>query len=273
MVGRARVFARLAGIVDAAEVMTGDQPTVALVSGEPGIGKTRLVREPLAAAASASHRRSASSANPARWAGRSTPSPCPRTAGLTGDDVAEAVFDHGRRGDGAWPDRARRRGPPLDRRGQRQPRSTASPSSRGRTSSSSPRTGPTTCRAASPAASSCCASSAATPSSRSASTGSTAPRSARWSRRSPRPPAAQPSSAFIEALHRRSGGIPFVVEELMRVVGPRAIGVRAARGRAAVVAGGGGAPAARPGSTTAAGASSRRSPCTAGRRRSRPCSS
>ena len=31
----------------------------------------------------------------------------------------------------------------------------------------------------------------------------------------------QPSSAFIEALHRRSAGIPFVVEELMRVVGPR----------------------------------------------------
>ena len=34
---------------------------------------------------------------------------------------------------------------------------------------------------------------------------------------------AHASSAFIEALHRRSGGIPFVVEELMRVVGPRAI--------------------------------------------------
>ena len=36
---------RLVGIVDAAEVMTGDQPAVALVSGEAGIGKTRLVRE------------------------------------------------------------------------------------------------------------------------------------------------------------------------------------------------------------------------------------
>src|SRR4051794_33123624 len=45
MVGRARPFARLAGIVDAAEVMTSDQPAVALVSGEPGIGKTHLVRE------------------------------------------------------------------------------------------------------------------------------------------------------------------------------------------------------------------------------------
>ena len=34
---------------------------------------------------------------------------------------------------------------------------------------------------------------------------------------------AHASSAFVEALHRRSGGIPFVVEELMRVVGPRAM--------------------------------------------------
>ena len=45
MVGRARPFARLAGIVDAADVMISDQPAVALVSGEAGIGKTRLVRE------------------------------------------------------------------------------------------------------------------------------------------------------------------------------------------------------------------------------------
>jgi DNA-binding CsgD family transcriptional regulator len=48
MVGRARPFAHLAGIVEAAEVMTGDQPSVALVSGEAGIGKTRLVSELLA---------------------------------------------------------------------------------------------------------------------------------------------------------------------------------------------------------------------------------
>ena len=33
----------------------------------------------------------------------------------------------------------------------------------------------------------------------------------------------QPSSAFVEALHRRTAGVPFVVEELMRVVGPGAL--------------------------------------------------
>src|ERR671910_622270 len=113
MVGRARPFARLAGIVDAAEVMTSEQPAVALVSGEPGIGKTRLVRE--------------------------------LVESLPGRVTTVAV--------------------------------TAQPGSMGR---------PLDAVASLVAG-------------------------------------GQPSSAFIEALHRRSAGIPFVIEELMRVVGPRAI--------------------------------------------------
>ena len=58
----------------------------------------------------------------------------------------------------------------------------------------------------------------------------------------------------------------------MRVVGPQADRVRADGGRAAVVAGGGGAPTGRPSCSTATGVWSKRSPCTAGRRRSRRCS-
>ena len=49
MVGRSSATNHLVGLIDAADVMTGDQPNVALVSGEAGIGKTRLVREVLAA--------------------------------------------------------------------------------------------------------------------------------------------------------------------------------------------------------------------------------
>jgi DNA-binding NarL/FixJ family response regulator len=45
MVGRTGALARLVDLVDAAEVLDGDQPTVALIAGEPGIGKTRLLRE------------------------------------------------------------------------------------------------------------------------------------------------------------------------------------------------------------------------------------
>jgi DNA-binding NarL/FixJ family response regulator len=47
MVGRAAALGHLAGLLDAAGVVAGDQPSVALVSGEAGIGKTRLVREVL----------------------------------------------------------------------------------------------------------------------------------------------------------------------------------------------------------------------------------
>ncbi|CAN5725201.1 hypothetical protein BH20ACT4_BH20ACT4_11620 [soil metagenome] len=45
MVGRVGPLARLTGLVEAAEVASGDEPAVGLVSGEPGIGKTRLIVE------------------------------------------------------------------------------------------------------------------------------------------------------------------------------------------------------------------------------------
>lgn len=49
MVGRSVMLERLRGAVDAAEYGTTDLPTVALVAGEAGIGKTRLLRETVAA--------------------------------------------------------------------------------------------------------------------------------------------------------------------------------------------------------------------------------
>jgi DNA-binding CsgD family transcriptional regulator/tetratricopeptide (TPR) repeat protein len=45
MIGRLPALTRLRGLVDAAEVASGDGPEIALVSGEAGIGKTRLLRE------------------------------------------------------------------------------------------------------------------------------------------------------------------------------------------------------------------------------------
>lgn len=45
MIGRADPLERLAGLLDAAEIGSGDLPFVALVSGEAGIGKSRLLQE------------------------------------------------------------------------------------------------------------------------------------------------------------------------------------------------------------------------------------
>ena len=93
MVGRARPFARLAGIVDAADVMTSEQPAVALVSGEAGIGKTRLVREASVESLPSHVNTIAVTAQPGSM-GR----PLDAVTGLvdpslSGDDVAGAVFE------------------------------------------------------------------------------------------------------------------------------------------------------------------------------------
>jgi hypothetical protein len=49
MIGRHTSLDRLLGLVEAAEVRSGDGPEIALVSGEAVIGKTRLLREFIAA--------------------------------------------------------------------------------------------------------------------------------------------------------------------------------------------------------------------------------
>ena len=48
MVGRGAMLERLRGVLDAAEYGTTDLPTIALIAGEAGIGKTRLLRETVA---------------------------------------------------------------------------------------------------------------------------------------------------------------------------------------------------------------------------------
>ena len=221
MVGRARPFARLAGIVDAAEVMTSEQPAVALVSGEPGIGKTRLVRE-IVASLPSRVTTIAVTAQPGSM-GR----PLDAVTGLvdqslSGDDVAGAVFDlvgaAAAKGpavlvieDLHWVDTASAN--LVDRIAQ-QPWSslviiaTYRPDelSRGQPGGElvlrlERRHSVEQVRLERLDRSEVGAMVSAI-----AATGET-----------------QASSAFVEALHRRTAGVPFVVEELMRVVGPGAL--------------------------------------------------
>ena len=174
---------------------------------------------------------------------RARPTPTMTRRAAAFDVVAAAV--------GARPGRARRRGPALDRRRQRQPDRPHRPAAVAEPRDASPRTAPPTCRAAQPGGELVLRLERRHEVEQvrldrldrtevgGDGRGDLAGRRAvvgRSSRRS----------------HRRSGGVPFVVEELMRVVGPRRVRRRPARGRAAVVARGGGAPAARRARRTAA---------------------
>ena len=271
MVGRARAFARLAGIVDAADVMTGDQAAVALVSGEAGIGKTRLVRELVQSLPGADH-----DARRDRPAGVDGPSPRRR-----------------RRAGRARPGRRRRSATAVFDIVADGHRPGAGASSSSRTSTGSTRRAPTSIdRIAQQPWPNLVIIATYRPNdlSRGQPGGELVLRlERRHSVEQVRlerldrtevdamvaaitaASGAQPSSAFVEALHRRSGGIPFVVEELMRVVGPRAMrrptcSTPSCRGRWRRPC----ASSSR-GSTTAGAGSSRRWPCTGGRRRSRRC--
>ena len=123
MVGRAGPFAHLAGIVEAAEVMTGDQPSVALVSGEAGhrqdAARSRAGGDPAGRDDDARRHRPAGLDGTARRrrgrAARRRRRNRGRSRGPRGGRVPDGRF-----GARARPDGARDRGPPLDRRGQRQ---------------------------------------------------------------------------------------------------------------------------------------------------------
>jgi DNA-binding CsgD family transcriptional regulator len=221
MVGRARPFARLAGIVDAADVMTSEQPAVALVSGEAGIGKTRLVRE-LVASLPSRFNTIAVTAQPGSM-GRPLDAVIGLVdPGLTGDEVAGAVFDLVAAAAASGPsllviedlhwidtasanlvDRiAQQSWPSLliiatyrpDELSRGQPGGELVLRLERRHSVEQVRLD----RLDRSEVGAMISAIAATED-------------------------AQPSSAFVEALHRRTAGVPFVVEELMRVVGPGAL--------------------------------------------------
>src|SRR5262245_19264193 len=220
MVGRARAFARLAGIVDAAEVMTSEQPSVALVLGEAGIGKTRLVRE-LVESLPPNVTTIAVTAQPGSL-GRPLDAVTALVDGeLTAEETAAAVFD--------MVAAAVAKGPSVLVIEDLHWIDTASANLIDRVAQ---QPGPSLVIIATYRPDDLC---------RGQPGGELVLRlerrhsveQVRLDRLGRSEVGAmvsaiatnaggQPSSAFVEALHRRTAGVPFVVEELMRVVGPRA---------------------------------------------------
>lgn len=217
MVGRARPFARLAGIVDAADVAMGDQPAVALVSGEPGIGKTRLVRE---LAHSTGTTTLTVTAQPGSMGRPLDAVSSLAAADVIGDELADVVFgvvaDATQRGpavlvveDLHWIDAASAN--LIDRIAQQPwPSLVIIATYRANDLSRGQPGGELVLRLER----------------------RHSVEQVRLERLDRAEVSAMVtaiaagghvSSAFVEALHRRSGGIPFVIEELLRVVGPRAI--------------------------------------------------
>ncbi len=221
MVGRAGVYSRLVGLVEAAEVMPGDQPTVALVSGEPGIGKTRLVLEALTAVPPRVTTIGVS-AQPGSMGRPLDAVASLGPAGLSGDDLAEAVF--------AMVAEATARGPTVlvvedlhwidaasanvvDRIAQQPwPNLVLLATYRPNDLSRGQPGGELVLRLERRHAVEQIRLERLTRAEVSTMVSAIAVATD-----------SEPSSAIVEALYRRSGGIPFVVEELMRVVGPQAL--------------------------------------------------
>ena len=226
MIGRTGALHRLRSLIDEADAQSSDLPTVALVAGEAGIGKTRLVREVLdeiVADPAADVVVFAGAAEPGRWSRAYDLVAQLAPAGSSPSPIASS-----RRGIGGGSPRVRTRRPGDGRTVvviaddlhwvdaesagfidelARSPLPNVVIVATYR---------PTTSAVARPAAIWCRGSNGATKSNRSDSI-----RLARHEVGAMMAAIAGTRfSAAIEAVTRRSAGVPFVIEELMRCIGP-----------------------------------------------------